>query len=286
MSQPKIVVAGATGKLGTRIVRALRVRGAEVVTLSLRGSRSVPELAKQCDGARCVVSALAGLADVIIDAQSVLLDAAVAANVPRFIPSDYALDFTKTIPGGNRNLDQRRAFHARLDAAPIAATSILCGMFADLLVGQAPFVIKPIRRVLYFENANQPMDFTTMDDAASFTAAAALDETTPRFLRIAGDEKTAAELATIASELSGKRFGLLRGGSLKRLDRIIAIAKRVHPARGEVYPPWQGMQYMRDMYSGLGKLAPLDNDRYPGMRWTRVRDVLAPVLAKPAPVTA
>jgi hypothetical protein len=35
------------------------------------------------------------------------------------------------------------------------------------------------------------------------------------------------------------------------------------------------MQYLRDMFSGLPKLVPLDNDRYPGIRWTPVREVLA-----------
>jgi hypothetical protein len=34
------------------------------------------------------------------------------------------------------------------------------------------------------------------------------------------------------------------------------------------------MQYMRNMFSGLPKLEPLDNDRYPGLRWTTVREVL------------
>jgi hypothetical protein len=35
------------------------------------------------------------------------------------------------------------------------------------------------------------------------------------------------------------------------------------------------MQYMHNMFSGKAKLEPLDNDRYPGIRWTTVRDVLA-----------
>jgi hypothetical protein len=35
---------------------------------------------------------LAGLREVVIDAQKKLLDAAIAAGVPRFIPSDYSLD--------------------------------------------------------------------------------------------------------------------------------------------------------------------------------------------------
>ncbi len=38
---------------------------------------------------------------------------------------------------------------------------------------------------------------------------------------------------------------------------------------------WQGMQYIRDMSSGRGKLSPLDNDRYGKTAWTRAADILA-----------
>ena len=50
---------------------------------------NLEELIKPCLGVSCVVSALAGLREVVVDAQKVLLDAAIAADVPRFIPSDY-----------------------------------------------------------------------------------------------------------------------------------------------------------------------------------------------------
>ncbi len=73
-------------------------------------------LVRACAGAACVVSALNGTEPVIAGAQGLLLDAAVAAGVRRFIPSDFSLDFTKTRPGDNRNMDLRRAFMARIDA--------------------------------------------------------------------------------------------------------------------------------------------------------------------------
>ena len=294
-----IVVAGATGRLGGLITAALRERGARVRAVVRHGTakeKRIPlervgadvvavdygdatQLARACGGAVCVVSALAGLGDVIIDAQSSLLDAAVAGGVPRFIPSDFAIDFYRMPPGYNRNLDLRREFATRLDAAPIAATSVLNGMFADLLRGQAPFILAPIRRVVYWRHADQPMDFTTIENTAAFTAAAALDPTTPRFLRIAGEVASARDLATIASEIKGKRFRLLRAGDLQRLEKMIRFTQRIAPGTDDVYPPWQGMQYMHDMYDGRAKLAPLDNGRYGEMRWTGLREVLS---AEPA----
>jgi hypothetical protein len=77
-----------------------------------------------------------------------LLDAAVKAGVPRFISSDFAADFTKSIPGRNRNFDLRRAFMARVDTAPIRVTSILNGAFLDMLGAEMPIIQPRIHRVL------------------------------------------------------------------------------------------------------------------------------------------
>ena len=294
MGDKVTVLAGATGRLGGLIARSLRDRGARVraivrpgtapgKALQLRQSGvaiaeadygNAAQLARACEGGSCVVSALAGLRDVIVDAQTQLLEAAVAAGVPRFIPSDFAIDFYKMPDGGNRNLDLRREFAARLDAASISATSVLNGMFADLLTGQAPFIIRRIRRVVYWEDADQPMDFTTIEDTAAYTAAAALDRLTPRFLRIAGDVVTARDLAEIASSVFGERFKLLRAGDLGRFEKVIRLTRTLSPGTEDVYPPWQGMQYMRDMFDGRAKLEPLDNARYSDLRWTTVRDIL------------
>jgi nucleoside-diphosphate-sugar epimerase len=295
MQNSVTIVAGSTGNLGGRIIRALLDRGAETRALVRRGSsperveslrrrgamivevdfENAAELKAACMGGSCVVSALSGLHEVIVERQTQLLTAAMAAGVGRFIPSDFSFDFARLRPGNNRNLDLRREFHERLDSAPIAATSILSGMFADLLTGQAPLVLFRLRRVVYWENADQPLDFTTVDDTAAFTAAAARDPSAPRVLRIAGDSISASGLAAAASEVTGTTFRLFRAGSLTRLEKLIAIARTLVPQPRAVFPAWQGMQYLRDMFSGCAKLTPLDNDRYPGMPWTTMRDVLA-----------
>jgi nucleoside-diphosphate-sugar epimerase len=294
MSTP-IVVAGATGNLGGRIANALVARGASVRAIVRPGTArdkverlqqlgvstasvdlaSVSQVAQACSGASCVVSALQGLRDVIVDAQAALLEGAIKAAVPRFIPSDYSIDFTKLPPGENRNLDLRRDFHRQLDERSISATTIFNGAFAELLTGPMPLIMFKLRRVLYWGDADQRMDFTTVDDTAAYTACAALDPSTPRFLRIAGDQLSARELTGVASEVTGREFRLFRAGGLGMLGAIIALARTVVPARRDLFPVWQGMQYMRNMFDGRAKLAPLDNDRYPAVRWTTARDVLS-----------
>ena len=295
MNEPTIVVAGATGNLGGRIARALRERGARVralvrpstaqdkierlrdlgVAIASIDLNNDSQVTQACSGASCVVSALQGLREVIVETQTVMLGAAIKAGVPRFIPSDYSIDFTKIAPGENRNLDLRRDFHQRLAKASISATTIFNGAFADMLTGQMPLILFKLRRVLYWGNSDQRMDFTTIDDTATFTASAALDPSAPRILRIAGDQLSARELARVASEVTGKKFRLFRAGGLGMLGALIKVARMVAPAEKEIFPAWQGMQYMRNMFDGRAKLEPLDNDRYPGMRWTTARDVLS-----------
>jgi nucleoside-diphosphate-sugar epimerase len=290
-----ILVAGATGNLGARIINALLDRGAEVRAVVRSGCdieklnkleklevkiftvnmSNVEEISNACLGVFCVVSALQGLQEVIVDTQRVLLDAAIAAGVPRFIPSDYSIDFTKFPPGENRNLDLRRDFHKYLDKTSISATTIFNGAFAELLTGQMPLIFFKLKRILYWGNADQRMDFTTMDDTAAFTANVALDPSTPRILRIAGDQVSARELTAVMSEVTGKKFHLLRAGGLGMLGTLIKVARMIAPGEKEAYPAWQGMQYMRNMFDGLAKLEPLDNDRYPNMHWTTLRDVLS-----------
>lgn len=291
MSDDMIVLAGATGDLGGRIARALVERGAKVVAIvrpdsghaALRAAgvacRTVEfadptALAEACRGAACVVSALSGLAPVILEAQGRLLDATVAAGVPRFIPSDYSIDFQRIPPQRNRNLALRRQFAARVDAAPIRATSILNGAFADMLAGTMPIIQRRISRVLYWGDADQRLDFTTMDDTARFTAAAALDPDTPRYLRIAGMQPSARDIAAAMTVVTGRRFGTLYAGGIGVLDAMIRIARVVQPGTDTLYPAWQGMQYSRNMFAGEGHLTTIDNARYPGTVRTGLDEVL------------
>ena len=292
-NRPLIVVAGAAGDLGERIVRALAAKDAAVRALVRRPVDRLAiaqveqvlvdfddgvALTRAVTGAASVVSALNGTAPVILNVQGRLLDAAVAARVPHFIPSDFCLDYRATRPGDNRNMDLRRAFVRRLDAAPIRATSILNGPFAELLEGEAPIVLHKLHRVLYWGDADQCFDFTTKNDVAAFTADAAMDAEAPRYLSIAGDQISPRGLAELLSDMDRRRWKLLRAGGIGRLSAIIAVARALTPSTQAPFPVWQGMQYMRDMSTGRGKLHALDNDRYGKTDWTRVAAVLAPTL--------
>jgi hypothetical protein len=77
------------------------------------------------------------------------------------------------------------------------------------------------------------------------------------------------------SEVSGEKYSMLRPGGLGMFGFIIKMTRFFAPGKGELYPAWQGMQYMHNMLDGRGLMNPLDNNRYPNMLWTKVRDVLS-----------
>ncbi|GAB3642367.1 NmrA family NAD(P)-binding protein [Spirosoma arcticum] len=289
-----IVMVGATGNLGGRIVTALLTKGADVVAVVRPSSdpakldelrqkgvtviqsemTDAQELAPAFDGATVVVSAVQGLRDVIVDTQSVVLDAAVAAGVPRFIASDFSSDFTKLTAGENRNFDLRREFKAYLEKAPIQATSILNGAFADLLTYDMPLLNFKTKQVGYWDDADWRIDFTTMDDTAAFTAAAAFDSTTPRFLRTASFQISPNELAAVAGQVSGTPFDVTRLGSRADLLAYIQRERAAHPeGEQQLYSSWQQSQYIYSMFNVQNN--PLDNARYPDLTWTNAHDVLA-----------
>ncbi|MDB5202719.1 MAG: NmrA family protein [Ferruginibacter sp.] len=289
-----ILVAGATGNLGERIVKALLRLKADVRVIVRASSNAAKishlenmgaqvfivnnwnkeELTVACKNCSCVVSALAGLEETIIGAQKILLDAAIEAGVLRFIPSDYSLDFTSFRDGENRNLDLRRKFHVYLDSRPIASTTIFNGAFADLLKGEMPMIFLRKKLVLHWGNADRKLAFTTMDNTAEFTAHASLDRGTPRYLHIAGDQVSARDVKTIMIQLTGHKFRMIRTGGQHLLGLLIKIARAFSPGKDELYPAWQGMQYMHNMIDDRAQLSKPDNDRYPGMHWTSIQEML------------
>ena len=289
-----IVVAGATGNLGGKIVKALLALDVEVraivrletdlkkikdleqngVKVFQVDTSNQSEISKHCIGAHCFVSALAGLRETIIDAQKIFLDAAVEANVRRFIPSDYSSDFTNLKEGKNRNLDFRRKFHEYLDKTPIKATTIFNGPFMDLLTTDMPLILFKKKWILCWGNANQILEFTTTDNVAEFAAAAAVDENTPRYLRIAGDKLSCNDFVKLLTRLTRKQYKIFRPGGINLLNFLIKVTRFFSPSENELYPAWQGMQYMRDIMEGRIIFQKYDNNRYSHINWTSVKEFL------------
>ncbi|WP_316800882.1 NmrA family NAD(P)-binding protein [Pedobacter frigidisoli] len=289
-----ILVAGATGHLGSMICKALTGQGANVIALVRKESDAGKieslakagatvvgvdfnknvEIAKACEGIDCVVSALAGLAEVIIDTQSALLDGAISAGVKRFIPSDFCTDYQPLTPGENRNFDLRRTFKGYIDEKDIQATSIFNGAFADILKYNTPILNLKNRSIAYWgDKADWKLDFTTMENTAAFTAAVALEDESPRDLHIASFQISPNMMKESIKVITEQDFNLQKLSDLDEFSANIKKQRLENPSgEQELYAKWQQAQYIYSMFTTQHPL--LDNHHHNEIVWTSADEYL------------
>ncbi|MFI5844160.1 NmrA family NAD(P)-binding protein [Catenuloplanes sp. NPDC051500] len=292
-----VLVAGATGSLGSLIVARLLERGATVRALvrpsNADGGARLREVAAHpnlslvvgdlTDGAGAlvphlagvdvVVSAVQGGPEVIIDGQLELLRAAEAAGVHRMIPSDFSINLWGYDYGVNILSDLRRVFAAAFRNSAVARTSVAVGAFPEFFLGPFHEVLDPAAGTFaVWGDGTRKIDITTIPDTAAFTAAVALDPATAgRDIHVVGQQLTVLELRNEVEAASGHRWKLVRRGTLDDLQA--EIVRRQFAATS----PFQyvALQYQIGMYSGTASLTDVRNADYPDVTPTSVAQYLA-----------
>jgi len=298
MSKKTIALVGGTGRLGILIANALLEKADVQVRLLVRaGSRSkVAELEKRgahivggslgpedgaalaalCNGAFAVVSAVQGGPDVIVEGQRRLLRAVRDAGVRRFVPSDYSLDLFKVKPGNITTSEMRRQFALieESERGNVEVVHVLNGAFLDRgVLGFIRVIDVEKQTACVWGDGKQPMDWTTYEDTARYTAEAAVDDQPlPRKFSVAGNVVDFAHLVQEYEAGSGKKLKVERLGSIEDLSTRIAELQKANPQNLFAYLP---LMYLRSMLTGEGKLDALMNDRYPSIRPTTVREYVA-----------
>lgn len=290
MPDKLVVVAGGTGKLGRLLVRALLDHTSVRVRVLARDPRK-PEVAAMAServevfaidvvsadetartaaltGAFAVVSTLQGGPDIIIETQRSLLRTAKAVGARRFIPSDYSYNLFSLPEGININSDWRRALanHARAEGTPTFETvHVMQGIFADREVLGFLGMLDPDRGIVrYWGDGQTPIDWTTWEDTARFTAAAALDDRpVPPHLFVSGDRKDLLSFASTWEAIRGRRLTRERLGSLD--DLAATTTQRLTAEPVNMYA-WLPLMYARGVFGGQALLGELHNARYPGLQ--------------------
>ncbi len=125
----------------------------------------------------------------------------------------------------------------------------------------------------YWDDPGWYVDFTSMDDTAAYTAAASLDTETPKALCIASFQVSAIDLVEFTKHVLRTPFELVNLGSVRELAEKNKRDRAEHPeGETQLYASWQGSQYLQSMFSSHHES--LDNNRYPGLRWTKLEDVI------------
>lgn len=118
------------------------------------------------------------------------------------------------------------------------------------------------------------MEFTTTNNVAEVTAEAAMDEYTPIYLRVAGDRLSCNDFVQLMTELTSNKYKIFKPGGIGLFNFVIRLTRFFSPSKNELYPAWQGMQYMRDMMEVRIIFQKHDNDRYLDINWTSVKEFL------------
>jgi nucleoside-diphosphate-sugar epimerase len=286
-----VLVAGATGSLGSLIVKNLLDRGADVRALVRESSvdkltahpnltpcvgdltDGADALQHHVDGVEVVVSAVQGGPEVIIDGQRELLRAAERAGVHRMIPSDFSINLYGYGYGVNILSDLRRVFADSFASSTVARTSVAIGAFPEYFLAPVHEVLDPAAGTFsVWGDGTRPIDITTIPDTAAFTAAIALDPTTAgRDVHVVGQQLSMLDLRDEVEAASGRRWALVRKGTLR--DLRAEVVRRQFTASSPL--EYVALQYQVAMFDGTATLRELRNADYPDVVPTSVAAYLA-----------
>lgn len=289
-----VLVAGATGMLGDRIadhllgqpdvavrlllrtsalddvakagsIRALEARGAVVVHGDVTDAAS---LDRATTGVDVVVSALQGGAEVIVDGQVALAQAAVRNGVRRFLTSDFALDLFKA-PDGAPMFDLRKQAARAIDAMPMEVAHVLNGAFMDMMLDPQTAGVVDLENgtATLWGTGDEPFNLTTVEDTAHFAARVATDRADVSGVRcVSGAETTFNTIIEQSERLSGATLTRNVLGSVADLRRITAEASN----------PWAVVRewYFLSMIT-VPPFPTTDNERYPDVHPTGLDGYLA-----------
>ncbi|MEV1167925.1 NmrA family NAD(P)-binding protein [Nonomuraea sp. NPDC049784] len=293
-AQAKVFLVGATGLLGNRLVSAFLAKGATVRALVRPGAVGekkqaldalkakgvelvegditdpTDRLATAIGGAQTVVSAVQGGPDLIVDGQANLLTAAEQAGAARFVPSDFAIDITRLDDGDNFMIDWRRQAAAGFAETPLSVLSVLNGAFVEVMVGFMDLIDWEKDTLSHWGDPDQPLDLTTVQDTAAYTAAAVLDPA----LANGGTVRFAGEVVSMRQFHAAVERGTGRKLELRTLGTADELRSEIERRAKATQNPFDyvALQYQWCMVTGKGKFDNLDNDRYAEIKPTSVEE--------------
>lgn len=233
MAEGPILVCGATGELGGRIVRRLRDTGVAVRALVRPASHSEPlrelgaeivsgdfrdraSLERAVTGARAVVSTVTVIArlfagekgasfhDVDLVGHRHLIAAAEGADVGRFLfvsALSTRFDESATTPLGKGKVATEQA----LSASPLREVILRPDLFQEIWLSPAAQFDWPNRKVVIFGKGETPSRYVATDDVAEAASKLVLADDPPRLVEFGGPEAlTRKQAVTVFEQALGE----------------------------------------------------------------------------------
>ncbi|KAI9875050.1 MAG: hypothetical protein M1830_008988 [Pleopsidium flavum] len=291
MSTTRIGVAGITGKLGSLVARNLlshpsaHVQGfcrdksklpdsirSNPKVSTVEGDSSNLEAARSAvRGCSAVICCYLGSNDLMIDGQKVLIDACIAEKVPRYIPSDYTLDYRPLQPTDIPSKEPMFRIIEYLEGKPIKGVHILIGAFVQTWWTFLGIWHPKEYKLNFWGTGDEKWEFSTYNNAAQYIAEVALDSSASGFLKFRGDFISTKEIAKLLQNQYGDMPQMQSKGSLESLRAACDEARKGNSVS------YQNLPLFYSYYIQTGKAYmgdDLDNDRYPNVKPESMEDFL------------
>jgi hypothetical protein len=208
-SNTSIAIAGFTGKMARLITTSLlqnhpnvkihgicrspdkideNLRSNPNITIFGATSNDIPVLRRALAGTSVCICAYLGDNTLMIDGQKALIDACIAEDVPRYIASDWTLDFRGLELGDHPTKDPmkhvQRYLEEKESEGKIKGVHVLNGAFMQVIWASFMGYVDTEKGMFrYFGTGDEKLETTTYEDAAAFTAEVALDPNANGFLK-------------------------------------------------------------------------------------------------------
>ncbi|KAL7936485.1 hypothetical protein V8C35DRAFT_295616 [Trichoderma chlorosporum] len=253
-----VAIAGASGNVGKVVLQALLDSGKYTVTALRRNNSSstFPDNVKVIDvdfeSVDSLTAALAGQ-DVLLSTvgseglgghQKKLVDAAVAAGVKRFLPSEYGCDLTNELaaklPVFQPKVEVQKYLEEKAKTTPLTYTLVYSGPFFDWGL-KFDFIFKSTgSKPILYDGGATTFSTSTLSDVSKAVIAilAKPEETKNRAVRFQSAALTQVQLLKLAKEIAPERDWQPEHVKLDDITRVAdeRLAKGIFD--GETFTPY------------------------------------------------
>jgi uncharacterized protein YbjT (DUF2867 family) len=228
-----VIIVGATGDLGSKVTQAFLAKNQFDVSILVRkvsdkskelerkGARVVEtdfsnldSLTKALQGVDAVISTIGSMA---LQEQVLLIDAAVASGVKRFIPSEYGSDPEVIGRGRHPLFDVKVSLQDKLRASPIEYTFIYTNPWMSYLFSEY-FQVDFAKKTAPDFGPDAVLSAISVDDLAKLIPEVLLDPSSKNSsVRMAGDVFKWSDVLALLEKLTNQKWNLT-----KVTDEIIA----------------------------------------------------------------
>lgn len=190
-------IAGLTGKFAQCVVKKLHAYHNVTIKGFCRNPQKLPQLAiekyqieviqgefddeqavqKFVRGTDIIICCYFGDTDVMTRGQKILIDACVKEGVPRYLPSDFAVDYTNIPTGELFPKESAKIVKDYLVEKKLAGVHVLVGGLMETFWSEFFQIFDSNTQTLTFwGTGNEKWDLTTYETAAAYVAALAIDK--------------------------------------------------------------------------------------------------------------